>query len=428
MFSPPPPFQTYDRPSDSGDRRERAAWVAWAQVRGVGPVSLRRIWNRFNSMAIAWHAPLTEVGQVEGIGPKTLEAIATARSQDPLQILSQHEQKNPQFWTPADPAYPRLLHEIADPPAVLYYRGDPTLVPLDGTLPLVAVVGTRDPSDYGKRWTQRIVEPLIRRGIGIVSGLAEGIDTVAHTTALSAKGKTLAVVGTGLNVVYPRKNRDLYRTLVGDRQTHQPASGLALSEYPAGTKPNKIHFPQRNRIIAALCRATLVMEGGYKSGALITARVAADYGRDVYVLPGSLDNPKAMGCLRLIDCGAQVILSVDDLLAKLARTPELDCAAPDLASASAPAPGSSTPVPASTPALSLPPLPAVPPPPALPPQPVAEHLQPVFDAISMEPTLFDHIVQASQLPPQKINACLIELELLGAIAQLPGMMYRRTRL
>ena len=421
MFAPSPPPNSPDnyRADGLGDRQERAAWVAWSQIKGLGPVSLKRVWTKFGSMAVAWSAPLSEVGQVEGIGPKTLQAIANARSNHPQQILASHEQKNPQFWTPADPNYPRLLHEIADPPAILYYRGDPSLIALDGTLPLIAVVGTRDPSDYGKRWTQRIVEPLVRRGLGIVSGLAEGIDAIAHQTTLTAKGKTVAVVGTGLNVVYPRKNRDLYRTLVGDRQTNQPALGLALSEYPAGTKPNKIHFPQRNRIIAALCRATLVMEGGYKSGALITARVAADYGRDVYVLPGNLDNPKAMGCLRLIDCGAHVILSVDDLLAKLSRTPELDSPALDL---------SATKI--STPAYALPPAPspASPPPaapPPIPPPPVAEHLQPVFDAISTEPTLFDRIVEDSQLPPQKINACLIELELLGVVTQLPGMRYQR---
>ena len=404
-----------------GDRQERAAWVAWAQIKGMGPVSLKRVWTQFGSMATAWSAPLSDVGQVEGIGPKTLQAIASARSVHPQQILANHEHKNPHFWTPADPNYPRLLQEIADPPALLYYRGDPALIALDGTLPLIAVVGTRDPSDYGKRWTQRIVEPLVRRGLGIVSGLAEGIDTIAHQTTLKAKGKTAAVVGTGLNVVYPRKNRELYRTLVGDRQTNQPAMGLALSEYPAGTKPNKIHFPQRNRIIAALCRATLVMEGGYKSGALITARVAADYGRDVYVLPGSLDNPKAMGCLRLIDCGAHVILSVDDLLAKLSRTPELDSPTLDL-SATKISPPNNAPQPASPPDS---PPPVAPPP--TPHPPVAEHLQPVFDAISTEPTLFDHIVEDSQLPPQKINACLIELELLGMVTQLPGMMYQRVQ-
>ncbi|MEM6502245.1 MAG: DNA-processing protein DprA [Cyanobacteria bacterium P01_C01_bin.89] len=406
------------------DRQERAAWVAWSQVKGMGPVSLRRVHDAFGSMAVAWAAPEAELGQVEGIGKKTLGAIATARTINPQKTLAAYEQKNPQFWTPADPDYPALLKEIPDPPPILHYRGDPSLIPLDGTFPLIAVVGTRHPSDYGTRWTRRIVDTLARRGLGIVSGLAEGIDTEAHQTTLAANGKTLAVVGTGLNVVYPSKNKPLYRTLVGDRQTNQPALGLALSEYPAGTRPNASHFPQRNRIVAALCRATLVMEGGYKSGALITARAAAEYGRDVYVLPGSLDNPQAMGCLRLIDCGAQVILSIDDLLEKLSRTPELDKLPLDLSaskvatqkSTSKAEPKSSN-LPISQPASA----------PILESEPVqiSEHLRPIYDAIATEPTLYDHIVEKSQIPPQKISAGLIELELLGAIVQLPGMMYKK---
>ncbi|MGD1850925.1 MAG: DNA-processing protein DprA [Cyanophyceae cyanobacterium] len=281
----PSPYQSsYGSFSDSGissDRQERAAWVAWSQVKGMGPVNLRRVQETFGTMTAAWDAPATELGQVEGVGKKILGAIATARAQDPQKLLANHEQQNPQFWTPADPGYPALLHEIPDPPPILYYRGDPSLIPLDGSLPLISVVGTRDPSDYGTRWTRRIVEALAQRGLGIVSGLAEGIDAEAHQATLAVQGKTMAVVGTGLNVVYPRKNGKQYRTLVGDRKTNQPALGLAFSDYPAGTRPNAAHFPQRNRIVAALCRATLVMEGGYKSGALITARAAAEYGRDV---------------------------------------------------------------------------------------------------------------------------------------------------
>ncbi|MEM1425172.1 MAG: DNA-processing protein DprA, partial [Cyanobacteria bacterium P01_H01_bin.130] len=261
MFSPPPPpDQTPDRPfesapepsSDRAERAERAAWVAWSQIKGMGPISLRRVWDALGSMADAWSAPLSEIGRVEGIGAKVLGAIAAARDQysQPLQILAKHEKENPQFWTPADPGYPALLKEIPDPPSILYYRGDPSLIPLDGSLPLLAVVGTRDPSDYGIRWTRRLVDVLARRGYGIVSGLAEGIDMQAHTATLAVPGKAVAVVGTGLNLVYPRKNRDLYRTLVGDRQTNQPAVGLALSEYPAGTRPHRSHFPQRNRIVA----------------------------------------------------------------------------------------------------------------------------------------------------------------------------------
>ena len=277
---------------------ERAYWLAWSQISGVGPVLLRRLQQQFHRLSTAWSANAQALQSVQGIGGQTLQAILKQRATvDPGQLLVQHQQANPNFWVPAETEYPRMLLETSDPPPMLYYRG--TVEPLEnqGVSPMVAIVGTRDPSEYGKRWTRKIAYALAKKGFTVVSGMAEGIDTQAHHGCLEGGGRTIAVLGTGVDVIYPQRNQGLYQTIL--------ERGLVVSEHPAGTQPNRTHFPKRNRIIAGLTRATLVMEAPSKSGALITAYQANDYARDVYVLPGSLDNPRAMGCLGLVHRGAQ---------------------------------------------------------------------------------------------------------------------------
>jgi DNA processing protein len=260
---------------------DRAYWFAWSQISGIGPVAINRLQQQFGSLQTAWEAPLAEIGGVAGIGPQTVATIQTCRSQlDPFRQLAQHEQQNPYFWTPADDDYPRLLLEIPDQPALLYYQGILDRQENQGWQPMVAIVGTREPSDYGKRWTRRLSTTLAQNGFTVVSGMAEGIDTEAHTACLEAGGRTVAILGTGVDRVYPPRNRELYQRIL--------EHGWVASEYPAGTGPDRVHFPRRNRIIAGLSRAVLVLEAPTKSGALITAHIANDYGRDVYVLPGSL--------------------------------------------------------------------------------------------------------------------------------------------
>lgn len=376
---------------------ERAYWLAWSQIAGVGPTLLMRIYRQFGALSAAWEAGISDLEAIEGIGEVTAEAIAQERSRlNPEALLAEHQRENPDFWTPADADYPRLLAEIPDPPPLLYYRGQVALAENRGEVGLVAIVGTRQPSNYGKQWTRRLVETLVQSGFTIVSGLAEGVDAIAHQACLDAGGRTIAVLGTGVNRVYPLSNRTLAQQI--DR------TGLILSEYPRGTGPDRAHFPSRNRIIAGLCRATLIIEAGSKSGALITARVANDYGRDVYALPGSLDNPQSRGCLELIAGGAQLILDEASLLQALGAIPPLDAipkhstASPNLA---APA----------TPALDLPP-----------------HLEPIFQAIpptSTQAIALDTLVQTTQLDTSSLLAALLELEMLGAVSQLPGMRYCR---
>ncbi len=381
--------------------QEKAYWLAWSQIPGIGPILLKRIQQKFGQLSQAWSLPVTELGQVEGFGEKIISKVQGERSKiNPERLLEDHLKDNPQFWTPADPEYPQLLLEIPSPPPVLYYRGQVQLQENLGIFCAIAIVGTRYPTEYAKRWTSRISKILTEQGFIIVSGMAAGIDAEAHWSCLKASGRTIAVLGTGVDTIYPHSNQKLYQQIEQD--------GLILSEYPANTKPDRGNFPARNRIIAGLSRAVLIMEAPQKSGALITARFANDFCRDVYVLPGTLDNQQALGCLDLLNRGAQVILGENHLLEMLQTIPMLD---PSLR---------------SQPALSL-----------------SEsklnigssqqknrdfsHLEPelaqIMSIMTVESVSLDAIAEKTGLDTSKLLASLSQLELMGLISQLPGMRY-----
>ncbi len=366
---------------------ERAFWFAWSQIQGLGPILQKRLALQFGSLETAWEASVDKLQQVEGIGIKLAGAIAQQRTQlNPETTL----RSAIPFLTPVDEAYPALLYEIADPPPVLYYQGNLDLLKACQTGTGIGIVGTRGPSDYGKRWTRRLTRTLSRAGFLIFSGLADGIDRIAHQSCLEAKGRTIAVLGTGTDVVYPYRNRNLYGAIA--------EAGLLLSEYPPGTQPDRVNFPRRNRIIAGLSRAILVTEAPKKSGALITAHLANDYGRDVFALPGSLDNPSCYGCLTLINQGAQLILEEQILIDALGgipieRSPERQTNQ-------------------SAQSRQLPNL--------------APPLAQVFQVISEEAKTLDAIVeQSGELSTGEVLSALVQLELMGLISQLPGMQYQR---
>ncbi|MEL6228269.1 MAG: DNA-processing protein DprA [Cyanobacteria bacterium J06627_3] len=386
---------------------ERAYWLAWSQIKDVGPVLIKRLHGRFGCLALAWQAPPAELLTVDGIGLVMADRIGGLRSQlNPQQLLDQHEAQSPHFWTPADPDYPRLLWEIPDPPPILYYRGP--LRPNQSSTITVGIVGTRRPSPYGRRWTQRLSSHLSQQQFTIVSGMAAGIDTYAHQSCLNSSGQTIAVLGTGVDVAYPHSNAQLYQ--------HILKTGLILSEYPDGTPPERSHFPRRNRIIAGLSHATLVTEAPERSGALITAYLANDYGRHVYALPAGLDNPTARGCLMLINTGAAIIMGEDHLVTDLlnigiahqttaheaqdtSNTDSNDTAAVEPASETATAP--------------------------MPEVELDEALQPIFKMIPDVPITLDNLVKATQLDTSALLSGLLQLELAGVITQLPGGQYQR---
>lgn len=193
---------------------ERVFWLAWTQISGVGPILLKRLLQHFGSLAAAWEATPAHLKEVEGFGAKTVQSVVEKRNQiDPEKFFLQHQQKNPFFWTPADPEYPRLLLEIPNAPPVIYYRGKVQLEENQGITPTVGIVGTRQPSEYGIRWTRKISAALAKQGFTIVSGMADGIDTEAHRACLEVGGRTIAVFGTGVDVIYPPKNRHLYEQI-----------------------------------------------------------------------------------------------------------------------------------------------------------------------------------------------------------------------
>ncbi len=380
--------------------RDRAYWLAWSQISGVGAVIRKRIHQHFGAMEIGWDASADELQSVEGIGQKlSRKIIEQRRTIDVDRLITDYLEANPHFITPADPEYPRTLWEIADPPALLHYQGNLDLLQAVDRATAVAIVGTRKPSAYGRRWTTHFSQRLNQHGWTIVSGLAAGVDAVAHQSCCDLGGPTIGVLGNGIDVIYPQVNQALYARMA--------KIGLILTEYAAGTPPDRARFPERNRIVAGLSRAIIVTEAGAQSGALITARLANASGRDVYALAGSLDNPEALGCLNLIRQGAQIITGEGDLLESLGAIPQLDQL--NLFDG----------VPAAEPAIAEPAKPAI---------DLAPELHTIWQTIaaSSEPIMLDHIVETTGLPTSNVLSGLLELELLGIVEQQAGMQYQTT--
>jgi DNA processing protein len=365
---------------------ERAYWLAWSQLNGIGPILLKRIVEHFGSLEEAWRSPAKSFGEIEGFGSKSLDLLAQERLKlDPESFYSEHIRKNPHFWTPADRDYPFLLKEIPSLPPILYYRGQVNLEENQGILPTIAIVGTRNATEYGKRWTRKLSKFLAERGFTIISGMAAGIDTQAHRSCLDIGGRTIAVLGTGLDTIYPQSNQQLYQRI--------EEKGLLVSEYPVGTKPERGNFPARNRIIAGLSRAILVMEAANKSGALITASFARDFNRDLYVLPGSLDSPQSIGCLEWLNRGAEPILGEYSLIEALGTMPQLDLW--ETSQTQSPLPD------------------------------LEADLLKVLNAILPGGIGFDSLVRSTGLATGSLHSALVQLELIGLISNLPGMRYQR---
>ncbi len=375
--------------------REKIYWLSWSKIRGLGAVSLKKIYDHFGSLERAWTVSPQELLKIDGIGNKLCNSIQEEKQKiDPEKLFLKHIEKNPNFWNPHETEYPQLLLEIPSSPSILYYQGTVNLSENQGITPLIGIVGTRKPTEHGRRWTYNIAKTLAENGFTVVSGLAEGIDTVAHRGCLDGGGRTIAILGNGLDRVYPTSNRQLMREI--------SEKGLILTEYEYGSQPERGNFPARNRIVAGMCRAILVMEAPEKSGALITARYANEFNRDVYTLPNTPDNPQARGCLRLIHNGAEVIITEEELLSSLGVIPSLDQTQQlSLFSVASPSLPEKT---KEEPSLS-------------------STFKIVYDSIEVNPTIFDMIVEKSNLNSGEVSGILLQLELEGLITQLPGMMY-----
>ncbi|MEN4010946.1 MAG: DNA-processing protein DprA [Bellilinea sp.] len=284
----------------------KAYWVGFNYVKGIGAVRLRRLLDYFDGdLQAAWNAPYEKLVAAR-LHLRLVEGILRARSQIDLErVWSNIVEKGIQVITWQDDIYPRLLKEIDQPPPVLYLCGE--YLPEDEIA--VAIVGTRRATSYGRQVTEELAAFLARNQVTIISGMARGTDAVAHQAAIAAGGRTIAVLGSGLDVIYPPEHRKLAEDI--------NRSGAVVSDYPPGTPPESSNFPPRNRIISGLSLATVVIEAGDTSGALITASFAADQGREVLAVPGNIHSPASKGVNRLIQNGARPLLTPQDVLEAL---------------------------------------------------------------------------------------------------------------
>ena len=352
-----------------------AYWLGFNKVRGIGPLRLRALLDTYGSIERAWHAPAEQLSRVD-LDSRSVENLVRTRSEIDLEReLERTEAMGVQVLIWDSPDYPRLLLETSAPPPVLYVKGE--LREQDAWA--VAIVGTRRASTYGREVTRRLAGALARNGVTVVSGMARGIDAVAHRAALEAGGRTIAVFGCGIDRIYPPEHRKLAEQIA--------AHGALVSDYPPGTPPEGRNFPPRNRIISGLSLGVLVTNAGKTSGALITADFAAEQGREVFAVPGSILAQGSVGPNRLIQDGAKLVAGAEDVLEELNLTMVAE-------------------------------------------QRQARQVLPedqteagLLEHLSEEPTHVDDLQEQIDLPIAQVTSTLAMMELKGMMRQVGGMKY-----
>ncbi len=363
---------------------ERYYWLALYLVPGLGHTVFRSLLENFGRPEAVFEAGVSELVKARGVRDDVARKIAGKEfSTDPEKELRKVERAGARIVTYLDPSYPKLLKEIHNPPALLYIKGQD--IPSNQTH--VAVVGSRNATHYGLRAAERIGMGLARRRVGVVSGLAKGVDSAAHKGCLREKGFTIAVMGTGIDRVYPAGNKRLMDQVA--------ESGAVITEFPMGSPPEPKNFPIRNRIISGLSRGVVVVEATKQSGSLITASLALDQGREVFAVPGSINSFKSRGAHFLIKQGAKLIENADDILdefgfhrgtaqvgaglrASVEALPEMD-----------------------------------------------EFQRKLYDIICDYPIHIDQIVRKGDMDAGEVSGILMEMELKGLVKQLPGKMFVR---
>lgn len=287
-------------------------WVGFNLVKGIGPARFRVLLDKFEDAEKAWQAPRKELEDI-GLHPKLIDNLLLVKQSAVLEhTWEKIQQAGFNVFTWDDLDYPRSLKEIDQSPPVIYVLGNLQ----EEDHPAIAIVGTRRITQYGRQVTKELATELAIRGVTVVSGLARGVDAAAHQAALEAGGRTLAVLGSGIDQIYPPEHRKMAEKI--------RENGAVISDYPPGTMPEAVNFPPRNRIISGLSKAVVIVEAGSKSGALITAAYAADQGREVYAVPGNLFAPQSIGTNSLIREGAQVYLNPKDFIESLELSQNLD--------------------------------------------------------------------------------------------------------
>jgi DNA processing protein len=357
---------------------ERECYIALNLMEGVGPVRVRNLMQHFGAIEPIFSADVAEFYQVPGLGPKIAASLVDQRGRlDPVGEIARAEDLGFRIITPLDECYPAALREIHDPPLALYVMG--TLIP-EKDRHGIAVIGSRRCSHYGKQVADRLSYQLANTGFTVISGLARGIDEAAHTGAVKSQGRTIAVLGSGLDEIYPAENAALAEQIA--------KKGAVISEFPLGIKPSRTTFPMRNRIVSGMCSGVLVVEAGTSSGAMITVNEAQDQGRAIFAVPGRVDNPGARGCHRLIKDGAILVETVDDVLEYFEFLIR-----PDGAEAK--------------------------------PEPVmSPDEENIRAALSEGELIIDELARKTEIPIARINSLLIGLELKRVVKAMPGRMVR----
>ncbi|MGH7824486.1 MAG: DNA-processing protein DprA [Candidatus Binatia bacterium] len=359
-----------------------ASWVALSRVKGLGCVSFKRLASHFATPTDAFSASASELARIEGLDKDIIASLASFSGwNEAREEVGRVRQAGVTIVPFTDPLYPARLRAIADPPPILYLKGSFRTEEEKA----VAVVGSRSASEYGRRIARDLSRGLVALGFTVVSGMARGIDGTAHETALDAGGRTIAVLGSGVDRAYPPEHERLYHRIC--------EQGAVVSEFPLGTRPVAFNFPARNRLIAGLSLGVVVVEATEKSGSLITAALAAEQGREVFAVPGEVGSSRSRGAHRLIRQGAKLIERVEDIVEEIA---------PQLIGSEGFA--------------------AKPPERALPPHATGEARR-IFGLLTERPLQIDEIIQTSGLSPARAAEILLELELGGFLRQLPGKRY-----
>ncbi len=375
--------------------RDIEKWLKLTHADEVGPVTFGKLLKRFGSVDAALGASVSGLMKVEGIGARTGERIAASRDKfDSCAELELAGKLGVWIVHMEDPRYPPVLRQIYDPPPVLYIKG--TLDRADNLA--IGIVGCRRCSLYGQEQSSRLAHLLAAAGFTIVSGMARGIDTAAHTGALAAEGRTLAVQGCGLSRVFPPENAKLFELI--------SASGACISELPLRAEPLAENFPPRNRIIAGLSLGTIVVEAGLRSGALITAQAAMESNREVMAVPGKVDSPLSQGPHRLIKEGAKLIETVEDVMEALGYIGD-QLKDHTALTAKEVAEKVETPL-FETTKFNL-----------------KGHEKTIYDALGKEPLHIDQVIADTSLPAGAVNAGVVSLRLKGLIKQLPGNLFTK---
>lgn len=363
---------------------DRDAYLALMLAPGMGRVRLHALLDAFETPSGAHAAPLEFLCRVPGISSACASAIKAVPLSEARRLTQRVERAGGRILTPYDPDFPACLRTIDEPPPILFAQGDLGLL----QPPAVAIVGSREHSAYGGAVARSIAGQAARAGLVVVSGMARGLDAVAHAAALDAGGTTIGVLGNGLGVIYPAANRRLYERVA--------ENGLLLTEFPPGERPNAGSFPRRNRLISGLARVTVVVEAAVGSGALITAGTALEQGREVVAVPGPITSAVSAGCNRLVRDGATPYLEPADLFQYYPEARPVPEAAP-------------------TPGSGPRPLPAT----------LSDEERELAECLEAEPMTLDLLIARSARPVSRLLAALSTLELHGVAEQLPGRRFRR---